>query len=106
MKASSLDRVITLQRATEVRDDFGVVTSGWATIATLRAQLIQSSTTEFLQGAGLQGEAAVIFRTRWFAGITVRDRIFYDCVAHDIKELKEIGRRRGLDIRTVARNAQ
>jgi len=106
MKASTLDRVITLQRATEVRDEFGVVTSGWATIATLRAQLIQSSTTEFLQGAGLQGEAAVIFRTRWFGDITVRDRVVYEGVAHDIKELKEIGRRRGLDIRTVARNAQ
>ncbi|MFG1340562.1 head-tail adaptor protein [Xanthobacter autotrophicus] len=59
MRAGSLDRAITIQRATEARDDFGEVSTTWADVATLRAALIQASTTEFLQGAGLQGEAAV-----------------------------------------------
>lgn len=106
MRAGSLDRIITVQRASEIRDELGQVTQTFATIATLRAAKIQASTTEFLQGAGLQGEAAVIFRTRWLDGLTVRDRVLCEGIAHDIKELKEIGRRKGLDIRTVARNAQ
>ncbi|MFG1282284.1 phage head closure protein [Xanthobacter autotrophicus] len=106
MRAGTLDRSITIQRATEARDDFGVVTTTWATIATLRAALVQANTTEYLQAAGLQGEAAVIFRTRFLDGLTVRDRVLYEGTAHDVKELKEIGRRKGLEIRTVARNVQ
>lgn len=106
MRAGTLDRTITIQRSTEARDDLGAVTEAWAPVTSLRAALIQASTTEFLQGAGLQGEAAVIFRTRFLDGVTVRDRVLFEGAAHDIKEVKEIGRRRGLEIRTVARNAQ
>lgn len=106
MRAGTLDRIISIQRATEARDEFGVVTTTWATVADLRAALIQASTTEFLQGAGLQGDAAVIFRTRFLDGVTVRDRVLYGGIAHDILETKEIGRRKGLELRTVARRAQ
>lgn len=104
MKAGSLDRVITVQRRTESRDEFGVVTDTWSTIATIRAQKVQASTTEFLQAAGTGAEATVIFRTRWLAGLLTTDRVTCDGTAHDIKELKELGRRKGLEIRTIARN--
>lgn len=103
MKAGSLDRVITVQRRTESRDEFGVVTDAWSTIATLRAQKLQASTTEFLQAAGTGAEATVIFRTRWLDGLLTTDRVTCDGTAHDIKELKELGRRKGLEIRTIAR---
>lgn len=106
MRAGALDTIILIQRATMARNDLAEVTEAWATIATLRAAVIQASTTEFLQGAGLQGDAAVIFRTRFLDGVTVRDRVLFGGVPHDIKELKEIGRRQGLEIRTVARNVQ
>lgn len=106
MRAGTLDRTILIQRATEVRDDLGVVSTTWATLATVRAALIQASTSEYLQGAGLQGDAAVIFRTRFLEGVTVRDRVLYGGIAHDIQEVKEIGRRKGLEIRTVARAVQ
>lgn len=103
MKAGSLDRVITVQRRTESRDEFGVVTDAWSTIATLRAQKVQSSTTEYLQAAGTGADAAIVFRTRWLDGLLTTDRVTADGTAHDIKELKELGRRKGLEIRTVAR---
>ena len=106
MRAGTLDRTISIQRATEVRDDLGVVTTTWATLATMCAALIQASTSEYLQGAGLQGDAAVIFRTRFLDGVTVRDRVLYGGTAHDIQEVKEIGRRKGLELRTVARAVQ
>lgn len=103
MRAGSLDLSISIQRATEIRDDLGVITSTWATVAVVRASLIQASTNEFLQGAGLQGETAAVFRLRYLDGVTVRDRVLYAGVAHDIKEVKELGRRQGLELRTVAR---
>lgn len=100
---SALDRFITIQRATEVKDDFGVVTEVWAPLVSLRAAVIQATTEEYLKAAGLQGDAAVIFRTRYFDGVTVTDRVLFEGAAHDIKEMKEIGRRQGLEIRTTAR---
>lgn len=103
MKAGSLDRVIIVQRATETRDALGQVTQAWAPIATLRAAVIQASTAAYLKGAGLEAEGAVVFRVRWLDGLTVHDRILYQGVAHDIRELKELGRREGLEIRTIAR---
>lgn len=106
MRAGKLDRVITVQRSVEVRDDMGQVSQSWNTIATLRAERIQAATTEYLKGAGLQGDAAVIFRIRWIDGLTVRDRVLCDGATHDVQEIKELGRRRGLEIRTVARAIQ
>ena len=103
--ASRLRHLITIERRTESRDEFGQVTESWTCFATLRAEKITASTIEFLKGAGLEGQAAVVWRTRWRDGITITDRVLCDGVAHDIKELKEIGRRRGLDIRTVASGA-
>ncbi|WP_296580063.1 phage head closure protein [Xanthobacter sp.] len=103
MKAGQMDRRITIERGTEARDADGVLTTTWAPVATLWASLIQSSTSEFLQGSGLQGDTATIFRIRWLAGVTLLDRIRFDGVGYDIKEIKELGRRRGLEIRTIAR---
>jgi len=100
---SSLDRVITLQRRTETKDDLGVVSEAWAPIGTLRASLVQEEDTEDLKPSGLQADGSVTFRTRWLGGLTVRDRLLYDGAPHDILVLREIGRRRGLEIRAIAR---
>lgn len=44
----------------------------------------------------------IIFRIRWLDGITNADRIVYGGVNHNLKEVKEIGRRKGLELRCVA----
>lgn len=106
MRAGRLDRRISIEHGSEAKDSLGVVSTTWAPIATTWAEVVQGSTSEFLNGAGLQGDAAVVFRIRWLAGVTVRDRVVYGGVAHDIKEIKELGRRRGIELRTVARSAQ
>ncbi len=106
MKAGSLDRVVTVQRAIEATDDLGQVVNTWSAIATLRAAKIQATTTEYLREAGLQGDSVVIFRARWLDGLTVRDRLQCEGVTYDVKEIKELGRRKGLEIRTVARPVQ
>lgn len=100
MKAGQLDRTITIQRMTATVDDYGTPSQTWADIVTLRAQKVQASTDEFIRGAGATDVTAIVFRTRYFDGITPADRVAHDGKFHNIKETKEIGRRQGLEIRT------
>lgn len=101
MRAGKLDQQITVQRFTTVIDDYGTPVQTWTDLVTVRAQIIQASTTEFIQG-GARDDTIVIFRVRWLDDVTTADRIVHDNTAYNIKELKPIGRRKGLDIRTVA----
>ena len=101
MRAGKLDREIVVQRGTEASDEFGGISFTWSDLVPLRAQLVQASTEEFMRNYGPDAEALTIFRTRYFDGITTADRVVYAGEIHDIRELKEIGRREGLEIRTV-----
>lgn len=106
MRAGKMDSLITIQRYTRIVDEGGGSILTWTDLATLRAQIIQATTEEFIRGMGASDETAVIFRTRYFDDVQTKDRIVYDGVNHNIKEIKEIGRGRGLDIRTVAIQAE
>jgi head-tail adaptor len=99
MRAGLLDRTIAIERVTVGATDTGAVAEEWSTLATLRAQLVQSGTEEFQRAFGGSSETAVIFRTRYVAGITLADRVSYGSAVHNIVEIKEIGRRRGLELR-------
>jgi SPP1 family predicted phage head-tail adaptor len=101
MRAGKMDRTISIQGFTNTVDDFGTPVETWTDRATLRAQLIQSSTEEFIQAYGASDETVIIFRTRWIGGVTNADRIQYEGSAFNIKETKEIGRRKGLELRVV-----
>lgn len=102
MRAGRLDKLITIQRFTNTVDDYGTPIETWADVATLRAQIVQASTEEFIRGYGASEETAIIFRTRYLDGVTNADRIKYGPEPHlNIKEVKEIGRRNGLEIRCV-----
>lgn len=101
MRSGRLDQQITVQRYTSTVDEYGVPKMAWSDLVTVRAQIIQQSTTEFIQG-GARDDTVVIFRTRWIPDITTADRIAFNDVAHNIKELKPIGRQKGIDIRCVA----
>ncbi|MDW5313775.1 phage head closure protein [Rhizobium sp. PL01] len=102
MRAGKLDKTISIERAGTVVDDYGTPTEGWATIATVRAQIIQQTTQEFLAAPGTNAETATVFRIRHRDGLQVADRITYAGRAFDLKEVKELGRREGLDLRCVA----
>jgi SPP1 family predicted phage head-tail adaptor len=102
MRAGPMDRSITIQRATTAIDEFGTPTETWTDLVALRAQVVKASTDEFIRGAGATDETVVVFRTWWRDGITNADRIIYQGVIHNIKETKEIGRRNGLELRTLS----
>ena len=101
MRSGKLDQVITVQRFTNTVDEYGTPVATWADLVTVRAQIIQQSTTEFIQG-GARDDTAMIFRTRWIEDVTTADRVVFDGDRFNIKELKPLGRAKGLDIRTVA----
>lgn len=86
-------------------DDYGVPTDGWATLATVRAQVMQSSTEEFLKKPGTLSETAIIFRVRHLDGLTTSDRVTFGDQAFNIVEIKELGRRSGLELRCTSPGA-
>ncbi|MET0171086.1 MAG: phage head closure protein [Agrobacterium vaccinii] len=102
MRAGKLDKTITIERHVVTVDDYGTQTEGWTEIATVRAQLVQSTTEEFMRSFGSTGETAVIFRIRHRDGFKVEDRVTEQGQAYDVKEIKELGRREGLELRCVA----
>lgn len=99
MRSGKLDRSITIQTFSSTVDADGTPVEAWATFATVRAQIVQASTDEFLAGYGETDKTAIIFRIRWLEGVTTDHRVQYDGKDLNIRELKEIGRRKGLEIR-------
>ena len=71
-------------------------------MATVAAQVLQKGGREFLSAQMVQAEVRVLFRLRWIEGITVLDRVNYSGRLHNIQEVKEVGRREGLELMTVA----
>lgn len=99
MRAGRLDRQITIQSfASGVQDD-GTPIEQWTDFAAVRAQIVEASTEEYQRAYGEGGNTAVILRVRWLDGVTLRHRVQYDGRSLNIRETKEIGRRRGLELR-------
>lgn len=103
MRAGKLDRRITIERLTLTAGaaPWDSPVEAWTTHKELPAQIVQASTEEFLRNYGEADEAIVIFRTRYVAGITNADRVVYQGRTHNIREVKEIGRRVGMELRTL-----
>ncbi|WP_311028219.1 phage head closure protein [Mesorhizobium koreense] len=99
MKAGRMTETVTIERETETVSPAGTVTLTWATIATRKAELIQAGTTELLKPFGEEEQSAIVFRVRYVADVTTKDRLVYGTQAFNIRDIKEIGRRRGLDLR-------
>ncbi|GGG62778.1 hypothetical protein GCM10011415_06440 [Salipiger pallidus] len=102
MRAGRMVHVIEVQQATTTINDAGTPVDSWEKLFTLRAELVEQSTEEFLRGAGDTQVTALAFRTRYLAGVTTKHRVSFDGEAYDIEEITSIGRRRGLELRCKA----
>lgn len=102
MRAGKLDRTITIERLTETVTPTGAVITAWTNLATVRAEIVTQSASEFLTGFGEAEAGTIVFRIRYLAGITTADRVSCAGQVYDLKEVAEIGRRRGLELRAVA----
>jgi SPP1 family predicted phage head-tail adaptor len=102
MRAGKLDKSITIQRQSETVNAAGSVLKTWADLATMRSEIVQQTATEFLTGYGTAENGTIIFRIRYQPGITTADRVSYAGSVYEIEEIKEIGRRRSLELRGVS----
>lgn len=102
MQAGKLDRRITIQGYTNTVNAAGTPVMTWTDKATVWAELVKRSTREFLRaGGGAADERTAVFRIRWWPGVSTSDRVLFEGRAYDIREVGEIGRRVGLDLRCV-----
>lgn len=103
MRSAALRHLIKIERKTELVAPTGEVVTLWGAVAVVRAELVQRTDRESAAGFGEVEATHVTFRIRWRAGITTGDRIVTgDGRTFDIREVAEIGRRRGLELKAVA----
>jgi SPP1 family predicted phage head-tail adaptor len=102
MQAGKLHHIIAIEREIEAVLPSGSVSKSWTNVATIRAEIVQRSAAERLTGYGEAEDGTIVFRIRYRPGLKTRDRVVYDGRAFDIKEITEIGRKRGLELRGVS----
>lgn len=99
MKSGKLVETIRIERATTTINEAGTPTETWERLAVLRAERVDQTTEEFIRGFGASDEELVIFRFRFFEGITNADRVVWRGLAFNIKQVTPIGRRKGVELR-------
>jgi len=102
MRAGQLKHIISIDRLTRSLNENRSSVHTWTNIDTVRAEIVRQSSTDFFTGFGEAESGTIIFRIRYLPGITTADRVTYAGKAYDLKEVTEIGRRRGLELRAVA----
>lgn len=102
MRAGKLDQTITIRAVAYADDGFGGMTPTETDFATLRAQVIDESTDEFIRAAGASTERVRVFRVRHVDGVTLTMRVQHAGETFNIVQLKPIGRRRLLELRCRA----
>lgn len=102
MRAGQLDTRVIIQRSFKIVDEWGEDDVAWSDLATVYADVRQTTGREFLAAAMQQAQKRVVFYIRWFEGVTPLDRILHEGVAHNIVEVRPIGRRAGLELHTIA----
>jgi SPP1 family predicted phage head-tail adaptor len=101
MRAGLMDRVLILQRVTTAATDSGAVSETWNNVVTLRAQLVSTAIDEINKAQGDTTNINVTFRTRWCHDVRLSDRLIFQDQLFNITQTKEIGRRRGLEIKAI-----
>ena len=103
MRSGRLDRTISIERAVATISDTGDRATAWTNFATVRAELLASRMDETHEGYGLADSDSKTFRIRYLPGLSGADRIIFEGRAFNILTVEEIGRRRILEIRAVAK---
>lgn len=103
MRAGLLDRKISIVNVSTAVDIYGQPTTTEVVIATPWANFLQQSAREWLRNGITATETKAVFRTRYIEGVTTNYVLEYDGERWDITEVREIGRRKGLDIYAVLR---
>lgn len=101
MRAGLLKHAIVIERAVSTLNEAGTPIDTWSPLATVRAQLAESSTSETTGKAGSTFETTALFKIRFRDDITAADRIAFQGDTYTIAEIKDFGRRGGLELRAT-----
>jgi SPP1 family predicted phage head-tail adaptor len=101
MRAGRLDRSITIQRKSVTLSDSGDQVVTWVDVATVPADKIENRGAERFAAQQIVGHAVKTFRIRWsqtVAEISTLHRLLFEGRNFDITDVREIGRREGIEI--------
>jgi len=104
MRAGDMDRRITILRYELAGDDgWGNPVETYVPTEEVWAEAKQESGREFFAAASIQSERKVVFRLRWIdPEVRVYDRVLYAGREHNIHEVRELGRKEGLELHTTS----
>lgn len=104
IRAGELDRKIVIVRQTSgTKNEFNEPDMIWQPIARLFAQFRQTSGREFFAAGEVLSERKATFILRWRSDLLMTDRIQYSGIDWLISEIREIGRREGLELQAYTR---
>lgn len=104
MRAGDMDRRITILRYELGGDDgYGNQYPIYVPTEVVWAEVKQESGREFFAAATIQSDRKVVFKLRWIdPEVRVYDRVLYGEREHDIHEVRELGRKEGLELHTTS----
>ncbi len=101
--SGALDRRVVIRRAAAVRDQYGQQIKTWSDAATVWAAIEWIKDGERWRAGERGVDVAARLTLRWKAGVVAsQDRVVIDGDEYEVVGLKEIGRRRALEV-TVAK---
>lgn len=110
MRAGNLDRRITIQSKSVTQSDSGEEAATWSDFATVWAEKIENRGNERFVAHQFLGHPVKTFRFRWSRSVaqelTDKHRIIFDDRAFDITDIREIGRRVGIEIDCYAKGEE
>lgn len=106
IRSGEMDRRIKFQRATVAPNEFNEPVETWSDRARVWAKYTPVSDGERFRAGERAAEVLARFLIRWssqVASVSPKDRIVFDGRVYAITNVKEIGRREGLEITAGAR---
>ncbi len=100
LRAGHLNSTIRLERNTATMSAAGKRTPAWATLATLRAEVVRLPVEEIQKEKGKAVKRPVTFRTWFREDVRLEDRIVFGGFAYIVKGFTELGRRWAIEIQT------
>lgn len=100
LSAGLLDRRVDIQRRDLVpHPDTNELIESYVSYATgVPCRVVRSPGSEFLSMNQVVSEQRAVFTIRWRAGVIATDRVVYEGKSWDIVDIRELGRRVGLEI--------
>jgi SPP1 family predicted phage head-tail adaptor len=103
IRAGKLDRRLTIQRKAVTTSPSGEEIETWSDVAVVWGEARPVPGDEKFGDQQLIASSLMTFRIRWRTDLVVTDRISYWNKIWDILDIREIGRREGLEIDAKAR---